>query len=167
MRPIAALILAIPLLCGRARGQTNPRVDPKRELWSTVKRELRSPEGENYFESSLKDALLPRLEGTLLAVSRREGSIRLTLARTDAATPEVTLILNSLGSKMKDEPKRGAQVLFEAVPIAFAKEPFLVTFDLADKPIVIEPLGSMAPSWYFGPALDSVHSARYHGNPTA
>jgi hypothetical protein len=24
----------------------------------------------------------------------------------------------------------------------------------------------MAPSWYFGPALDSVHSARYHGNST-
>jgi hypothetical protein len=167
VRPIAALWLAIPLLCGSAPGQTNARVDPKLNLWSSIKRSLRSPEGEEYFESSLKDALLPRLEGTLLAVSRREGSIWLTLALTDAATPEVTLILDSVGAKMKDEPKRGAQVLFEAVPITFAKEPLMVTFDLADRPTVIEPLGSIAPSWYFGHALNTVKSARYHGYLTS
>ena len=165
MRPVVALWLAIPLLCGRAPAQTRPQ-DPQRELWSSIKRELRTPGGEEYFESSLKDSLLPRLKGTLLAVSRQEGSIWLTLALADSATPDVTLILNSVGSKMKDEPKQGTQVLFEAVPIAFAKEPFMVTFDLADKPTVIKPLGTMAPSWYFGPALDSVHSARYHGNST-
>jgi hypothetical protein len=168
MRPVAALWLAISLLCGRAPGQTNPRVDPKRELWSSIERTLRTPEGEQYFESSMKDALLPRLKGTLLAVSRQEGSIRLTLALTDPATPEVTLILRNLESKIKNEPKKGAQVLFEAVPIAFAKEPFLVTFEVDDKEsTVIEPLGSMAPWWYFGHALDTVRSARYHDRLTS
>jgi hypothetical protein len=69
---------------------------------------------------------------------------------------------------MKNAPKQGAQVVFEAVPIAFAKEPFLVTFDVDDKEsTVIEPLGSMAPSWHFGPALDSVKSARYRDRLTS
>jgi hypothetical protein len=168
MRPIAALWLAIPLLCGSAPGQTNPRVDPKRELWSSIRLVLRSPKGEQYLESSLKDALLPRLEGTLLAVSRQEVSIRLILALTDPSTPEVMLILRNLESKMKNEPKQGAQVLFEAVPIAFAKEPFLVTFEGDDKEsTIIEPLSSMAPAWYFGPALDTVKSARYHDHLTS
>lgn len=84
MRPVAALWLAIPLLCGRAPSQTT-QVDLQRELWSNIKRALRTPQGEQYFESSLKDALLPRLKGTLLAVARQEGSIWLTLALADSA----------------------------------------------------------------------------------
>jgi hypothetical protein len=42
----------------------------------------------------------------------------------------------------------------------------MVTFDLDEDSVAIEPLGALAPSWYFGRALQSMESGHYRGNWT-
>jgi hypothetical protein len=54
--------------------QTLPHVDLEQELWTSIKQALNGPDGDEYFQSSMKDALLPRLKGTLISEVRTKAA---------------------------------------------------------------------------------------------
>jgi hypothetical protein len=58
----------------------------------------------------------------------------------------------------------GRKIEFSAVPIGFSRDPFLVAFDTDKDSIVTKPFGTIAPSWYIGPALGAVRTGRYRHN---
>jgi hypothetical protein len=115
----------------------------------------------------MKDAMLPRLKGNLISAVPNDSGNALVLGLTDSSTPEVALLLHGANATTPSALTPGAQIEFEAVAISLTRDPFLVTFDLGDKDsIVIKPIGEIAPSWYFGPALGTVRSGRYRNNNT-
>jgi hypothetical protein len=159
-------LMAAALAC-ELTAQTPPQVDLERTLWAGIKRALTGPDGEEYFQSSMKDAMLPRLKGILISAVPNDSGSSLVLGLTDSSTPEVALLPHDANARSTSELTPGVQIEFSGVPIGFTSDPFLVTFDLGDKDsIFLKPLGAIAPSWYIGPPLGVVRSSRYRNNKT-
>ena len=102
-----------------------------RALWSAMKRQLTAPDGEEYFRTSLQNAYVPLLIGTLLSATPEEQPHILVLSMSDATTPEVTIRLTD--EKLKDSHlngplMHGSEVQFEGVPSGFTRAPFMLTF---------------------------------------
>lgn len=101
------------------------KTHPERALWKDLKAALTSPTGDTYFETNMKDALVPRLKGKLVAMSPASKPRELVLAIENSAG-DVTLKLDgTLPGKM--EP--GGEIEFEGIAKSFTKDPFMVTFD--------------------------------------
>ncbi len=101
------------------------KTHPERALWKDLKAALTAPTGDTYFETNMKDALVPRLKGKLVAMSPASKPKELVLAIEDSAG-DVTLKLDgALPGKM--EP--GGEIEFEGIAKSFMKDPFMVTFD--------------------------------------
>jgi tetratricopeptide (TPR) repeat protein len=96
--------------------------NPKLALWKRIKEALVAPEGEQYFESSMKGAAIPQLRGKVVSHTAKEIKIAIF-----GEEPEITLELDSPISG-KAEP--GTEIQFEGVGKAFTKEPFMVTLDV-------------------------------------
>src|SRR5436190_19066229 len=62
--------------------------DPQRALWMALKRQLTSPDAQEYFESSVHLSVLPPLKGTLISALINPGVSKLTVGLTDSSTPE-------------------------------------------------------------------------------
>lgn len=167
----AGVSVAFAFSCRQAAAQTKPGVDLQRELWTSIRRELTGPNAQEYFSSSMKDAMLPTLEGTLISDSipisgRIQSDERnLPLGPTDSTHTEVVLVLKKL--KLEGELKAGSQIEFDGVAVGFTKDPFQVVFeveDIASAPIPA--FGTMASSWYFGTDHGQVWNGTYHNGRT-
>jgi hypothetical protein len=102
-------------------------------LWPNIKRELLSKNGREYFESRVRDALLPWLVGTVLSAEPQQMPLVLVLGISDSHTPEVLLRLKNHQGKdaaLKASITVGSQVEFAGVPIMFSETPFMVTFNV-------------------------------------
>jgi len=122
-RILAATLAVAVLFSGLVSAQTDEQL---RSLWSNLKKQLSSANGEEYFNSNLKDTAVPTLKGTLISATFNDGESKLVLGLTDSTTPEVTLMLHNRDLKVTGEP--GSQVEFQGVAIEFTKNPFMLTF---------------------------------------
>ncbi len=105
--------------------QAFDKAHPEKALWKDLKAALTAPAGDTYFETNMRDALVPRLKGKLVATSPASKPKELVLAIENAAG-DVTLKLDgALPGKM--EP--GGEIEFEGIAKSFTKDPFMVTFD--------------------------------------
>jgi len=99
-----------------------------------MKKQLIGPNGQEYFTSSLQDADVPALIGTLLSAAPNDRPSTLVLSMSDGITPEVTLHLkddnNRKDGHINGPIMRGSQIQFEGVPMAFNQNPFMLTFDV-------------------------------------
>lgn len=101
------------------------KTHPERALWKDLKAALTAASGDTYFETNMKDALVPRLKGKLVAATPAAKPKELVLAIENPAG-DVTLKLDgTLPGKM--EP--GGEIEFEGIARSFTKDPFMVTFD--------------------------------------
>ena len=106
-------------------------------LWLTIKKQLTGPNGEEYFTNSLKAADLPLLIGTLISATPEGQATTIVLAMSDGTTPEVTLRFednNGKESHINGPLMRGSQIQFEGIPVAFTKDPFMLTFFVTTGP---------------------------------
>jgi hypothetical protein len=94
-------------------------------LWREIKRELTGPDGREYFEQGMKDALLPTLYVTLVSSAPADHPNTLLVAMVDSDVPEVTL---KLKESLKKPLPPGTPVKFQGVAEAFSTEPFMLTF---------------------------------------
>ncbi len=129
--------------------------NPMLALWMTVKGELTGANGQAYFDSSVKGALLPggangvtKFKGTLISMTPPKAPKQLVLGITDASTPEVTL---NLDEPLAGPAPVGTELEFEGVASSFTAEPFRVTFDvekakLTGWPAPAPPRGRKAPA---------------------
>ena len=87
---VAALLSAPFICCAQQPGDPEPGTRTQNALWSRIKASLQAPDGMDYFRTSLQDAFIPKLNGTV--ISREPGILR--IAMSDAATPDVQLKLS-------------------------------------------------------------------------
>src|SRR3979409_1673665 len=87
--------IAITFAC-ELTAQVPARVDVGQQVWTSIKRALISPDGDEYFQSSIKDAMLPRLKGALISVVPNDNGNALVLGLADSNIPEVALLVHDL-----------------------------------------------------------------------
>ena len=159
------LAAALFVLSGTVQAQTSlERTDPQRALWLSIKRQLAGPDGVDYFESSLKGALLPALRGTVLSADWSESTGRFVLNLTGDSTPEV--ILRVSGGKNSQLPERGSEIQFSAGPVAFTPKPFMLTMETEEDPEAVSGVCGEGPlvGSYFGPPQGIIKDGRYRHN---
>jgi hypothetical protein len=110
----------------REKEEEFKKTNPQLALWMGIKGQLADQNGDQYFASSLKDAQVPKLKGTLVEGKPACRSKELLVAISDATHPEVAL---KLDAPLTGKPEAGAEIQWEGVPSAFTKEPFLLTMD--------------------------------------
>jgi tetratricopeptide (TPR) repeat protein len=101
------------------------KTHPEKALWKDLKAALTEPAGDTYFETKMKDALVPRLKGKLVAMTPAVKPKELVLAIENPAGDVTLKIDGTLPGKM--EP--GGEIEFEGIARSFTKDPFMVTFD--------------------------------------
>ncbi len=110
------------------------KANPMLALWRNIKQELKSDTGQTYFNNSMKDAELPggaggvqEFKGKLISAKPETRPKELVLSVEDGTTADCTLKLDeALVGKM--EP--GAMIGFSGVAESFAKDPYMVTFNV-------------------------------------
>lgn len=100
--------------------------NPKLAFWKRIKEALMAPDGQQYFDSSMKDAQIPELRGWLVEQRPKE----ILIAISDKTTPELTL-QSETPFPGKVEP--GTELTFEGVGKSFTKEPFMVVMEVDRK----------------------------------
>lgn len=114
--------------------QQEEAAHPMLTLWKNIKTALTAADGDTYFSTSMKDALLPggannvqQFRGKLISMTPAVRPKELILSIEDGTTPDCKLIMDSpLPGKM--EP--GAELSFSGVAKSYTKDPFMVTFDV-------------------------------------
>jgi tetratricopeptide (TPR) repeat protein len=113
------------------------KADPQLALWKSIKDQLTADAGQQYFDSSVKGAALPggangvtKFKGTLISQKPALNPKELVVGITKPDTPEVTL---KLETALRGKADPGTVIEFEGVPSAFAKDPFMLTFDVDSK----------------------------------
>jgi hypothetical protein len=102
--------------------------NPKLGLWKRIKEALVGAEGQQYFDSSMKDAEIPELRGWVVEAKGKE----ITVAISDKTTAEVTLQLDAPAGKV--DP--GTELTWDkGIGKTFSKEPFMLTMEVEKKNI--------------------------------
>jgi tetratricopeptide (TPR) repeat protein len=117
------------------------KTNPQLALWMSLKKELTGDNGEAFFASNMKDANVPggagdppvrKFKATLIEARPAVKSKELVVGLADSKVPEVTL---KLETPLAGKPEVGGPIEFEGVPVAFTKDPFMVTFDVENDKI--------------------------------
>jgi hypothetical protein len=125
----------------QAKDDADALANPMLALWRNIKHELTGPNGQEYFDSGMKGALLPgnvvkevtKFKGKLIQMTPATKPKELVLGIEHGDMADVTLKLDgALPGKME----AGGDIEFEGVAVAFTKEPFMVTFDVEKSKIV-------------------------------
>jgi len=111
--------------------------NPQLAMWMKIKAALSDANGEQYFETSLKGAGVPLLKGMIVDAKPacRPKELLIAVPLPDATAPypaEITLRLVDADDKplpLTGKPELNAEVQWEGVPTAFAKEPFMLTMN--------------------------------------
>ena len=127
-----AVLIGVPL----ALPQTKQNTDLERRLWSGIKQELISKDGEKYFKDHMLDTRLPILRGTIVSADSLENPEVIVLAMSDRTTVEVTLQIAEpvpphgdwRAAPLRRRVAVGDEIEFMGVGAAFTKEPFMLTF---------------------------------------
>ncbi len=102
--------------------QSNPQL----ALWMKIKGALADANGEQYFESQLKNAGVPQLKGTVVEGKPACRSKELLIAVGGNGPAEIAL---KLDKPLTGKPENGVEIQWEGVPSAFTASPFLLTMD--------------------------------------
>jgi len=111
------------------------KTNPELALWLSVKGQLLGPDGQTYFDSSMKGTGLPKLKGWLVKANPpvRSKELLVSMDGKDQAA-NATLKLTDADGKpaaLAGKPDLGGEISFEgAVPDSFTKEPLMVTFTI-------------------------------------
>jgi tetratricopeptide (TPR) repeat protein len=111
------------------------KANPSLALWMNLKKELQGPNGEQFFETTMKNANVPggaggitKLRGHLISAKPAANPTQLVIGMEKADVAEVTL---KLETPVKGKPVPGSEVDFDGVPVSYTKDPFMVTFEQA------------------------------------
>ncbi|HVN07310.1 MAG TPA: hypothetical protein VMT86_22980 [Bryobacteraceae bacterium] len=112
------------------------KTNPQLALWLNIKGQLLSPDGQTYFDSSMKGAAVPKLKGWLVSAkpAARSKELLVSMESKDGA-PNVTLKLvgtdDTTPIALTGKPVLGEEIQFEGIGESFTKDPtFMVTFDV-------------------------------------
>jgi tetratricopeptide (TPR) repeat protein len=141
MKQLKALALASPLPPagfdlkstvdrGNEEQAAFQRAHPELAMWMTIKGALTAQDGDQYYESSVKNAVLPKLIGTVVEAKPACRPTELLLAvhapNAPSSEPEIAL---KFDKPLRGKVDTGSEIKFEAVARDFSRQPFLLTMD--------------------------------------
>ena len=100
-------------------------IDPALALWKNLKRALTAPDGKDYFNASMKDAMLPTLKGKVARLEPETNPTKVVMVMEDGAPPEVTL---TFYRPLEGKVDAGTELAFEGVGESFTAQPFMLIF---------------------------------------
>ncbi len=100
------------------------QADPELAAWLRIYRQLSAPEGEKYFQETLKPSPLPKLRGTVIRCTPPGKPDTISLGLSSAAAEEVVL---KLRTPFPIAAPTGTQIQFQGTADSFTREPFLFT----------------------------------------
>ncbi|MBZ5608662.1 MAG: hypothetical protein LAP38_10415 [Acidobacteriia bacterium] len=104
---------------------------PLESTWKKLKDALMGPDGENYFNTGMKDALLPTLKGKVVKLEPESKPKTIILAledgKTDGTVGDATL---KFEKALAGNVEPGTELTFEGVPQSFTANPFMVMFNV-------------------------------------
>jgi hypothetical protein len=107
---------------------------PDIALWMKLKATLASDQGQQYFDSSMKDAQVPELKGTVIESKCRAKELQVAVPLPDATGPLVAEITLKLETPLTGKAESGV-ITFTGVANAFSHEPFMLTMTIEKKDI--------------------------------
>jgi hypothetical protein len=107
---------------------------PDIALWLKLKATLTSDQGQQYFDSSMKDAQVPELRGTIIESKCRAKELQVAVPLPDATGPLVPEITLKLATPLTGKAESG-MVTFAGVASAFTRDPFMLTMTIDKKDI--------------------------------
>ena len=111
--------------------KTNPRL----AFWMSIKKELAGPNGQQYFDNGVKDAMLPpenlenvpTLKGKVISMKPATRPKEVVLGISDAENAEVTL---KFETPLPGKADPGTEIEFKGRAESFTPDPFNLTFDV-------------------------------------
>jgi tetratricopeptide (TPR) repeat protein len=104
---------------------------PELTLWKNIKTQLTGSDGATYFDSSMKNALLPTLKGKVVRLEPETKPKTVVLALEDGTTADATL---KFEMPLAGKVDPGTELTFEGVPQSYTASPYMVIFNVdADK----------------------------------
>jgi len=103
---------------------------PQLAIWLGIKSQLSAANGQQYFESSLKDAAVPKLKGVLVEgkPACRSKELLVSVPEPDQQGTAPAVITLKLDAPLTGKPESG-EIQWEGVPSAFTADPFMLTMD--------------------------------------
>ena len=101
--------------------------NPQLALWKNIKGELTGANGKTYFESSMKETLMPTLSGKVVSIEPATRPKTVILAIEDGTTSDATL---KFEAALPGKVEPGAVLSFEGSPQSYTDNPFMVVFSV-------------------------------------
>jgi len=105
--------------------------NPQLAMWMGIKGQLAdAAAGQQYFDSQLKSAAVPKLKGTVIEgkPACRSKELLVAVPTPDATGAPVAEITLKLDAPLTGKPEAG-EIQWEGVPSAFTQSPFMLTMD--------------------------------------
>jgi hypothetical protein len=105
--------------------------NPELVLWTTIKTALTGKDGEQYFTTNMKDALVPTLLGVLVDAKPacHPAQLRVAIRRPDSPQQLEPEIILKLEKPLAGKPEAGSAFRWEGVAVTFTASPFLLTME--------------------------------------
>ncbi len=112
-------------------------LSPSMAFWMKLKTALQAPDGVQYFDGGMKNAVIPpegqpTLTGHVISQEPAKNPKVVVLGIDSPTTPEVTL---KFETPLPGSAEPGRQIQFRGVAVSFTQEPFMVTFEAERKNI--------------------------------
>lgn len=110
--------------------------DPQFKLWYSIKQSLTGDQGDQFFNSNVKDAEIPGgaegvkdFTGTVISIDPPDRPTKVVLGVEDPAKPDTTLLFSQpLPASALDKIKVGEKLDFSGVADSYTKDPYMLTF---------------------------------------
>ncbi|HKE26791.1 MAG TPA: hypothetical protein VKB88_30775 [Bryobacteraceae bacterium] len=109
------------------------KTNPQLALWMKIKAALSDTNGDQYFQTQLNNSAVPQLRGTVVeakpACHSKELLVAVPLPGPDGAPQPATKaeITLKLDAPLSGKPELNSEFHWEGVPVAFTKDPFMLT----------------------------------------
>jgi tetratricopeptide (TPR) repeat protein len=107
------------------------KAHPQEAMWKGIKEALTGADGANYFNSSMKDAELPKLKGKVVKLepATKPKTIQLAMedGKSDGSTADATL---KFEMPLPGTVEAGTELTFQGVPESYTASPLMVVFNV-------------------------------------
>ncbi len=110
--------------------------DPAFKLWYSIKASLTSDQGEQFFNSNMKEVEVPGgaqgvkdFSGTVISIDPPDRPTKVVLGVEDPTKPDATLTFSQpLPASALDKIKVGQKLDFSGIADSYTKDPYMLTF---------------------------------------
>jgi hypothetical protein len=129
--PPAGFTIKTAAVIANEKQQQFAASNPQLAMWMGIKGQLAdAATGQQYFDSQLKSAAVPKLKGTVVEgkPACRSKELLVAVPTPDATGAPVAEITLKLDAPLTGKPEAG-EIQWEGVPSAFTQAPFMLTMD--------------------------------------